>query len=351
MKKIFDPQYRQILLVIPIFLVGLLIGSVGYSLLFLNKSKSPKPQRNIQEQVLPTPVVDYVPSDQSVVNPKTESFNVILLGHGGQGHSGGSLMDSIVVVHVEPKFLDGKKKAVLISIPRDLWYQGHKLNSEYSFSPGLDGWNRMKNAASNITGLKIDSFAAIDFNNFSKAINSLGGLEVDVTQKYTDRFYPVRGKENELCGKSPQEVTDLHAKYSGFELEKQFECRYEVINFEVGKQKIDGDTALKYVRSRHGDGDFGRSNRQFVILKGFAQATWNIEAVENMLKMVKTDLGITKIKSLIDLFGNPSEYEIKTVHLTDQNVLVSSKSEQRAYILVPKAGADNFTEIKDFISQ
>lgn len=339
-------EYRHLLWLIPIFVIGLFIGSFGY-LRFLDNKVSKNPAQTGQSNTSPTPHTDYVPSDESVVDPDSESFDVLLLGHGGAGHSGGSLMDSIVAVHVEPK----SKKAVLISIPRDLWYQGHKINSEYSMSPGLDGWNRMKNAASNITGLRVNNFAAIDFSNFIKAIDSLDGLEIDVTSAYTDRYYPVRGLENELCGKSPQEVADLHTKYSGFELEKQFECRYETINFEVGKKKINGDTALKYVRSRHGDGDFGRSNRQFTILKGLAKASWNLESVESLLKIVKTDLGINRIKSLVELFGNPSEYDIKTVHLTTDNVLKATTSSQGAYILIPQAGADNYSEVKDYITK
>ena len=55
------------------------------------------------------------------------------------------------------------------------------------------------------------------------------------------------------------------------------------------------------------------------------------------------------MKTLISLFGNPMDYEIKTIHLSDANVLTASKSSAGAYILLPKAGEGNFGEIKRFI--
>lgn len=317
-----------------LFLVGAGLGSWGYTFFINSKNQSKPTESKIVETKTP---IDFVESDQNVIDTASGGYNIVFLGHGGEGHQGGSLKDSIILVHVEKK----AKKAVLVSVPRDLWFSGHKLNADPS----------IKDAVAAITGLSINDYISIDFNSFIETIDGFGGIEINIPKPYTDNFYPVRGLENELCGKSPQEVADLHTKYSGFMLEKQFECRYEKIHFEVGTTTIDGETALKYVRSRHGDGDFGRSERQFFFLKGLLAKNLSISTITDLTKMVKTNLTISKIKTLVSMFGNPLDYEIKTVHLSDANVLTASKSSAGAYILLPKAGEGNFEEIKKFITK
>lgn len=334
-------KVKLIVLSVFLFLIGAGIGSWGYTrFVQINNSKF-KIQN--ETQVLAEEVVtDFVESDQNVVDPDSKSFSVVLMGHGGEGHSGGGLMDSIILVHIEtdPELVEGKK-AVLISIPRDLWFSGHKLNADPS----------IKDAVAGITGLSVDNFITIDFNSFVSAIDSMGGLEIDIPKPYTDNFYPVRGLENELCGFSPQKVAELHSLYSGFQLEKQFECRYETIHFEAGKTQLDGQTALKYVRSRHGDGDFGRSERQFFLLKSLLSKNLNFEKVKNLMSFVSTNIEVSKVKSLMTLLGNPLDYQISTIHLSDANVLTASKSSAGAYILIPRAGIGNFSEIKSFIAK
>lgn len=325
---------KLIILSIFLFLIGAGLGSWGYT--FFINSENKKNSIEVKPVAVETPV-DFVESDQNVIDTASDGYNIVFLGHGGEGHSGGGLKDSIILVHVEKK----EKKAVLVSVPRDLWFSGHKLNADPS----------IKDAVAGITGLSINDYISIDFNSFVETIDGFGGIEINIPKQYTDNFYPVRGLENELCGKSPQEVADLHVKYSGFQLEKQFECRYESIHFDVGTTIVDGETALKYVRSRHGDGDFGRSERQFFFLKGLLTKNLSINTITGLIKMVKTNLTVSKIKTLVNLFGNPLDYEIKTIHLSDANVLTASKSSAGAYILLPKAGEGNFEEIKKFITK
>lgn len=325
---------KLIVLSIFLFLIGAGLGSWGYTAFLNSRIQNKSVDTEVKAQERP---VDFVESDQNVIDLASESYNIVFLGHGGEGHQGGSLKDSIILVHVESK----AKRVVLISIPRDLWFSGHKLNADPS----------IKDAVAGITGLSVDDYISIDFDSFVATIDGLGGIEINIPKSYTDNFYPVRGLENELCGFSTEKVADLHVKYSGFQLEKQFECRYESIHFDVGVTTIDGETALKYVRSRHGDGDFGRSERQFFLLKGLITKNISIDTITGLLKIVKTNLTVSKIKTLVNMFVSPLDYEIKTVHLSDANVLTASKSSAGAYILVPNAGIGNFEEIKKFITK
>lgn len=278
---------------------------------------------------------------------KNSSLSVVLLGSGGEGHSGGKLTDSIIIVNINPS----QKKASLISVPRDLWIPGNrKINSEVM----VDGYTGLKSTLEGITGLEIKKYLAIDFESFTKLINQLGGIEVEIPQTFDDYFYPIKGKENDTCGLTAEEIKIAHQKYSGFELEKQFPCRWEHIHFEKGTAKINGEEALKLARSRHGDSDFGRSARQFAILKGIVKkiSLENLdETYQNLVNLVKTDLDLKTAKEFSHFLGKPEEYQIREIHLSTENVLREGKSPDGQYILLPKAGVNNFEEIKNYLTQ
>ena len=326
MKDFLNSPNKVFLLVLPIFLIGMFLGSFVYTK-YINNNSSQKSTEIITNSTLPEIIEEVRPTTKNA-----KIINILLTGHGGGGHSGGGLMDAIIVVSVNLT----DKKAGLISIPRDLWFSGHKINADPS----------LKDAVSGVTGLSIPNQISIDFASFIKMIDAIDGVDVDVKKVYTDNFYPVKGLENELCGFAPEKVADLHSKYSGFELEKQFTCRYETINYTVGLNHMDGANALKYVRSRHGDGDFGRSRRQFEVLKAILQKA-NIKSVGSAFDFVDTNLTLDKVNEILAEIGNPLEYSVSYLGLTDENVLVSSKSSGGAYILVPREGQDIKSYIKN----
>jgi len=326
MKDFLNSPNKVFLLVLPIFLIGMFLGSFVYTK-YINNNSSQKSTEIITNSTLPEIIEEVRPTTKNA-----KIINILLTGHGGGGHSGGGLMDAIIVVSVNIT----DKKAGLVSIPRDLWFSGHKINADPS----------LKDAVSGVTGLSIPNQISIDFASFIKMIDAIDGVDVDVKKVYTDNFYPVKGLENELCGFAPEKVADLHSKYSGFELEKQFTCRYETINYTVGLNHMDGANALKYVRSRHGDGDFGRSRRQFEVLKAILQKA-NIKSVGSAFDFVDTNLTLDKVNEILAEIGNPLEYSVSYLGLTDENVLVSSKSSGGAYILVPREGQDIKSYIKN----
>jgi anionic cell wall polymer biosynthesis LytR-Cps2A-Psr (LCP) family protein len=307
-----------------VFFTGMLMGSFGYSKFFVKKAvvSNPKITTNY-------PLPEII-EEKRETSPEAVTFNVLLTGHGGAGHSGGGLMDAIIVAHVNVT----DKKASLISFPRDFWFSGHKINSDPSLKDALTG----------VTGLPISNSIAIDFSSFEKMINSLGGITVDVKKAYTDNFYPVRGKENELCGFTNEKIEEVHKLYTGFELEKQFTCRYETISYGVGLHEMTGEDALKYVRSRHGGNDFERSRHQFEVLKAILQKA-NIASVTSGLDYVTTDFTADTLTDMLSKIGNPLEYSVSYLGLSDENILQNSKSSQGAYILVPKDGIN----IKEYI--
>lgn len=295
-----------------------------------------------------------------------KTLNFLLLGYGGPGHQGGYLTDVIQIAH----FNFEKNLIALISIPRDLWVElpngsQAKINQAFTLGdnpaePVKSGGQVSKEMASIVTGLPIDYFIAVDFVGFKRAIGiNLGGIKVNVPETLEDPWYPIKGEELNPCGHSPEEIAQLTNELSGFELEKQFECRYEHLLFKKGMVQMEGGDALKYVRSRHGSsaGDFSRSQRQHAVLKGIKNKLFSLEALDDVPGFFKevsqnttTDIDLKIAKYLAPAIKSSRDFEIKSLVISTDNVLTSSKSSSGQFILIPKAGSNQWQEIHNLIS-
>lgn len=287
-------------------------------------------------------------------SPRPERvYTVLLIGYGGINHSGGGLADVLMLSYVN---LDTKKSA-LISIPRDTWIQNQKINNIFA----AGGSSLIKQSVASVTGLPVDYYIAIDFSGFERAIDVLGGVDVAVPATFDDYFYPIKGKEEELCGKSPQEMEAIHATMSGYLLEQQFTCRYEHLHFDRGLTHMDGKMALKFVRSRHSDvngGDFSRSLRQQALLTAVKNEIISIGALRNAVpffnqfkNMIRTDINEDVINFIIPLIGDPNAYSQNFIGLTTDNVFNNITTSTGAYALTPKAGNENWSQVQQYIKQ
>jgi len=347
--------------------VVLLICFVGIGLISLVRRMNPVSKKDVII-ALPTPTPD-------PMAPK----NILLLGYGGVGHDGGLLTDTIIVGHIMPK----NKKLILISIPRDLWVpmeikegttSSYKINAAYAigsddkaypykpakYTGDNGGLKLSEDVLGKITGLPMDFATAIDFSGFSKLMKTLGGIFVEVPYAFEDKLYPVKGKEKDACGKSDEDIAKTVATLSGTLLDQEFPCRYETLTFVKGKQFMDGETALKFVRSRHSDvngGDFGRSLRQQAFLLGvknrllsFDGATKIIPLIKDGLSMVRTDISYQDIVTMVERYGSIASYSVSSIFLNDQTVLTLSTSADRQSILVPKTGGEDWDSVRTFIA-
>lgn len=360
-------------LIFIVIIVGILVE--GFFLFKSSKAKKIEPTPS------PTPSLEVNENEDisdNVIPTDDKNLNILFLGMGGAGHDGGTLSDSITLASVN----SDKKVVNLIAIPRDLWvpvpvdwdYQSwQKINAAYAigldqtkypnkkpeFKGSLGGGNLSKFVVGQATGLKVNYFLAIDFNNFTSAIDTLGGIEIDVAKTFDDYYYPIKGLENETCGFSPEEITDFHQKYSGFELEKQFTCRYEHLHFEKGLNQVDGATALKFIRSRHSNeygGDFARGERAQTVLTAIGKKLLSQNLINSdnttfkkLSSIITTDISLKMVPEILNLLGDLNSYQIKRINITDQNMLNNARSSAGAFILVPKAGNGNFEEIRNFI--
>lgn len=349
-----------------LILIGIGVVYFSYNRMVVKKNTS---KESINSEVTPTAT----PTPDPLA-----SYSILLLGYGGGTHDGGLLTDSIMLAQIVPH----EEKVKLISIPRDLWVSipvseeekiKRKINEAYAigsddkkysdkqveFTGEAGGGEMAKYVVEQVTGIKPDYFAAIDFDGFVKVIDSLGGIDVKVVQTFDDPYYPIEELKDDLCGKSEEEITAIEATMSGDKLEQQFTCRYENLHFDAGIQHMDGTTALKYARSRHSNidgGDFNRAERQKLVVTAIRDQVINIGFISKIIPTIQTlsshittDVTFSKMSELVTKIPEVSEYKVVSIALTDENVLENARASTGQAILSPKLGEDDFTEVKEFI--
>ena len=308
-------------------------------------------------------------------NDESQRINILLLGIGGGNHEGPKLTDSIIVASVD---ID-KSKINLISLPRDMWSfeLDDKINSAYAKGEKKkDGGGLVlaKSVISEIIGQPVNYGVVIDFNGFIKAVDIVGGLDIVVDRTFDDYQYPITGNENEPCGHTDDEVETFTATNSAeTELVNFFPCRYEHLHFDQGTQYMDGETALKFVRSRHAVGsegtDFARSKRQEKIINAFMSKIFSLNIIANPTKIldlystvqnsVDTDIQDNEFDDFIKLAQKFRNAEIDSVVIDYGNrqekrggLLTNppiSEKYNYKWTLVPRIGEKNFSEIHEYI--
>ncbi len=244
--------------------------------------------------------------------------NILLLGIGGDGHDGPNLTDTMILASINSKTGD----VVLVNIPRDLWVSdiNDKINSVYAYGQEKDknGLVSAKTEVAKLLGVPVHYGFRIDFGGFTKAVDYVGGIDLTIDNTFTDAKYPIEGKEDDLCGLTIETQNNNGAKVqvvksasgSAIPLDQiddsndPFTCRYENLTFKAGSAHMDGATALKFVRSRHGNNDegsdFARSARQEKVIIAFRQRVLS----------TKTLLDPKTILNLLQTFGASIDTDI-----------------------------------------
>jgi LCP family protein required for cell wall assembly len=159
----------------------------------------------------------------------------------------GQRTDTIILVHVSPR----NKKAVMVSIPRDLKVDipGHginKINAAYAFGgPAL----LVKTIEQNL-GIPVNHYAEVDFAGFLKVVDAVGGVR--------------------LCNQTGHPLNDSFAN----------------LHMAPGCHHVNGVQALAFVRARHIDSDFGRISRQQQFLRAVMSKVSSAGNLVNIPKLV-----------------------------------------------------------------
>jgi len=304
-----------------------------------------------------------------------DNINILLLGIGGGTHEGPNLSDTMIFASINPV----KNKTTLVSIPRDMWVSdlGAKINTAYAQGEKKrkgGGLILAKAAVSKIVGEPIDYGFRIDFSGFVKAVDMIGGLDVATDRTLDDNAYPIEGKEDASCGHSDEEIKAYTATVSAEEdLSSFFVCRYKSIHFPKGENRLNGEQALEFVRSRHALGlegsDFARSARQEKVIKAFKDKVLSVGTLLNPGKVfglydilqssIDTDIKQDEFDDFIRLFGKlkTAKIESAVVDYGDSftqrpGLLVNpplSQDYNGAWVLIPRIGSGDFSEIQKYV--
>lgn len=297
-----------------------------------------------QAGLSPMTVLKIIFNDGIDLKSQKSRTNIMVLGIAGGDHDGHDLTDTIMILSINTD----TKAMSMISIPRDVWSDAlkDKVNSAYHYGEEkkLGGGRVLAKAiVEDIVGIPIHYDVVLDFSGFKNVIDLVGGIDVNVSREFIDPNFPIEGKENDMCD---GDIT--------------YKCRYETISFVQGIQHMDGITALKYVRSRHAQGDegsdFARSSRQQEVLlalkeKVFAPSFWvypqqSIKLLNAVDMAIETDMNIGELLTIGKKIKNTSLENITKISIEDYLITPSQGLFGGKYVLVPK---DSFDAIHQYI--
>jgi len=282
--------------------------------------------------------------------------NVLILGKAGAGNSAPDLTDTIIFTSVS-----GENKSIrMVSIPRDIWISEirAKINSAYYWGnkSGEGGIGLVKTYVSHIVGQPVHYVVVVDFSGFKEVVDVLGGVDVEVENSFSDEKYPIAGKETDKCD------GDTGDKQSP-ESEELYKCRFETISFEKGKRHMDGETALKFVRSRNAQGnegtDLAREARQQKVISAIEKKVLSPATLINPLmslrlwtvarKYVETDLDGPSV-AVLGRKVIAARKNVKSLVIPEELLINPPKSQKfdYQYVFIPKK--ENWEEIHLFVN-
>src|SRR3989338_3078269 len=247
-----------------------------------------------------------------------DSLNILLLGISGETYTSGDLTDSIIFASLNFK----NNKIDLVSIPRDLWVkseQGNfqKINELYRVSGGTEKPNavsaeQIKLKTQEILGQNIQHIAVINLDGIKSMVDLIGGVDTD-------------------------------------------------------EGHLNGEQALFYIRDRSRPGsDFDRMKRQQKLIMAIIDTITkqqdtllaNQETVMSLFNLLDEnldmDISFIEIFTLSSKFKNVDTGNIGLHTITTNNLLQEEYRDingQSIYILYPKVGEENYTEINNFVDE
>jgi len=177
------------------------------------------------------------------------------------------------------------------------------------------GGDYAKELVSSVLGIPINYYVKMDFYGFRELIDALGGLDIEVEKNFNDS------------------VVDLY--------------------LTAGWHHLDGETVLRYVRSRYTDSDFDRSRRQQQVILALKDKFLKDKVYLNPFRLyhiikilsshLRTDISYNQTISFLKEIPN---FSLKNNYVIDnrKDGLLYSSYRNGAYVLLPYGG--NFAKIQ-----
>ncbi|MDN5274412.1 MAG: cell envelope-related function transcriptional attenuator, LytR/CpsA family protein nonfunctional [Candidatus Saccharibacteria bacterium] len=325
---------RRVLQIISaVLVVAIIIG--GYAAFSLY-NKADAALANVTKAGSNSKLTDLL-EPEALNGEETGRVNLLIAGNSADdpGHNGSSLTDSIMVASMDMT----TKKLTLISIPRDLWvnYGGSSMKINAVYTQG--GMDALKQQVEGILGITINHQVLINYSAFKSMIDAVGGIDVTIDSSDSRGIYD------------------------------------PMIGFSIGNgtQHLDGTQALLLARSRNDptydgriayglpNGDFDRQMYQRKILqvlitklttvKTLINPTTLPDIIDSFSGNVTSDLTAGQLRRLYDLSKQISTTDSISIRGDDNSLLLADYTSYNGQsALIPRAGADDYTVIKQYVA-
>ncbi|MDD4352098.1 MAG: LCP family protein [Candidatus Gracilibacteria bacterium] len=210
----------------------------------------------------------------------------------------GSLVDTIMLAQAN----ESTGTISLVSIPRDLFFNGRKINSFYMHY----GLKEFVRKLEELTGLKIEAYALVDMYAFIDLVDQLGGIDIHLDQAVIDPTYKT--------------VDD------GVE---------GTMYFAEGDHHLNGVQALRLARSRHTSSDFARSARQQKIIRSLQNRIKEVGVSNPSLLANLIKIALSKLETNVSLQDALSYYlKYKDFGIAEKAVLSTANILEYNYQVV-----------------
>ncbi len=245
----------------------------------------------------------------------TDRVTVLVLGSDSRPAERGNTRprtDSIMLLSLDPT----TQHASVLSIPRDLYvdipgYGLNRINTAYVFGGGQLAVDTIQYNL----GVRVDYYVLVEFDAFITLIDEIGGIDINVPYEIYDPEYP-----------------DMN-------------YGYDPLYIPAGFQHMDGELALKYARTRHGDNDFERARRQQAVLFAIRDKIISLNMLPTLIQKaptlyatlsnsIQTNMTLEQMISLALAAQSVPRENIRS-GVIDANYTVGYYTPQGASVLIP----------------
>ena len=270
---------KYILILIVVFILSGMVGAFFANALIDNKS-------------------DYKENEKKGLLVARDKATVMIMGVDERADDVGR-SDTLMIATLDPE----KNQAAILSVPRDtrVKISGHgfdKINAAYAYG----GRQLTQKTIENLLNTHIDHYIKINIHGFTKIIDALGGIDIDV--------------EKRMYYEDPWD--DDGGLY---------------IDLQPGMQHMDGKTAITYVRYRDEEGDIGRIKRQQNFMKAVMDKLVSPTIIPKLPSIVsavsdsvETDMSVSEILSFIGTLQEAKNNGLKSDMIPGKPVYIEDVS-------------------------
>jgi polyisoprenyl-teichoic acid--peptidoglycan teichoic acid transferase len=272
-------------------------------------------------------------ASDTVSGPESGRYNVLLLGGDSGPDRNGLRPDSLTVASIDAE----TGRTVLVGLPRNLenvpFPRGSVMAKEFPrgfdcegctlngvntwandhaslFGTKRPGVEATMGAVEEITGLDLNYYAMVNLRGFSKLVDAVGGVTIDV-------------KERTAIG-------GIGAPIRGW--------------IPKGEQKLNGTQTLWYARSRVQNDDWSRMGRQKCVMNAMLHqlspraVLMNVEKIaESSKSLLTTDIPAQQLGTFMDLALKARSQKVSTVSLVPPVIFTGNPDIDKVRRLVDKA--------------